>query len=226
VSSADDLELARACAQGDVAAIAEVEAAHFQEVRRGLGRMRLSSDEVDEVLQGLRVDMFVRTGDRPPRIAEYEGRGSLGAWLRVCATRAALKRIGKQAREIALDEDALLEERAPGDDPELAFLKTAYRAEFKAAFQQALVGLADRERTLLRQHLVDGLSIEEIAALYAVHRATADRWLSRAEEMLMKSTRRALMEGARISREECESMLRLVRSQLGATIRRRLNESR
>jgi hypothetical protein len=44
--------------------------------------------------------------------------------------------------------------------------------------------------------------------------------------MLMKSTRRALMEGARISREECESMLRLVRSQLGATIRRRLNESR
>jgi len=222
MSPKSDLEIAQACAQGDPEAIAHVEADHFPEVRRALGRMRLPADEVSEVMQELRADMFVASAEHAPRIATYEGRGSLGSWLRVCATRAALKRKHRARREVALDEDALLEERAPGDDPELALIKETYRAEFKAAFSEALASLTDRDRTVLRFRMVDGLTIDDIGAFYGVHRATADRWAARAEDALVTATRRALLQRPRVGAAECESLMRLLRSQLDATIRRRL----
>ncbi len=224
MSPKSDLEIARACAQGDREAIAHVEAAHFPEVRRALGRMRLPAEEIADVMQGLRADLFVPSAEHAPRIGAYEGRGSLGSWLRVCATRAALKRKHRARREVALDEDALLEELAPGDDPELALLKQVYRAEFKAAFSDALAALTDRDRTVLRFRVVDGLSIDDLGAFYGVHRATADRWAARAEDALVTGTRRALMQRARLGADECESVMRLLRSQLDATIRRRLAE--
>jgi RNA polymerase sigma-70 factor (ECF subfamily) len=124
--------------------------------------------------------------------------------------------------DVAADEDALLAARAPGDDPELSFIKEASRSAFKAAFQKALDALDDRGRALLRMHLIDGLGIDQIAEVYGVHRATAARWLARAEEEILESTRKSLMLDGKIGREECASILRLVRSQLGDTIRRRL----
>ena len=135
--------------------------------------------------------------------------------------RAALKLIRKDGRETSSD-DALLEARAPEDDPELAYMKAAYRAAFKTAFQEALESLEGRERTLLKQQIVDGLGIDELGALYDVHRATAARWVAAAREKLLLRTRRMFMLRARISSDECESIMRMVRSQLDVSLHRRL----
>jgi RNA polymerase sigma-70 factor (ECF subfamily) len=218
-----DLWAACACGTGDSRAIAEVEARYFPDVDAALGKMGLSADRIGEVKQGLRRLLFV--GDpalqTAPRITEYRGTGDLRAWLRVTAMRAALKLLRKENRETPTD-DALLEARAQQDDPELAYMKAAYRASFKVAFQEALESLLPRERTLLKQQIVDGLGIDELGALYQVHRATAARWVQSAREKLLLRTRRTFMINARISSDECESIMRMVRSQLDMSLQRRL----
>jgi RNA polymerase sigma-70 factor (ECF subfamily) len=218
-----DLWAACACGTGDGRAIAEVEARYFPDVDAALGKMGLSADRIGEVKQGLRRLLFVGDPDSQvaPRITEYRGTGDLRAWLRVTAMRAALKLLRKENRETPTD-DALLEARAQQDDPELAYMKAAYRASFKVAFQEALESLLPRERTLLKQQIVDGLGIDELGALYQVHRATAARWVQSAREKLLVRTRRTFMMNARISSDECESIMRLVRSQLDMSLQRRL----
>lgn len=204
-------------------AIAAVEARYFADVDAALGKMGLGADRIGEVKQGLRRVLFVGdpTAGVAPRITEYKGSGDLRAWLRVTAMRAALKLLRKENRETPTD-DALLEARAQTDDPELGYMKAAYRAAFKTAFQEALDSLDAKERTLLKQQIVDGLSIDELGALYQVHRATAARWVQSAREKLLGRTRRTFMLNARISSDECESIMRLVRSQLDVSLHRRL----
>lgn len=220
---AADLWAACACGTGESRTLAAVEARYFPDVDAALGKMGLSADRIGEVKQGLRGVLFV--GDPAagvaPRITEYRGSGDLRAWLRVTAMRAALKLLRKENRETPTD-DALLEARAHEDDPELAYMKAAYRASFKVAFQEALESLHARERTLLKQQIVDGLGIDELGSLYQVHRATAARWVQSAREKLLTRTRRAFMLNARISSDECESIMRLVRSQLDVSLHRRL----
>jgi RNA polymerase sigma-70 factor, ECF subfamily len=218
---AEDLWIACASALADPAALAAVEARYLPDVDAALRKMGLSQDRISEVKQGLRRLLFVGDGESPPRIGEYRGSGDLRAWMRVTAMRAALKLIRKDGRVTGSD-DALLEARAPDDDPELAYMKAAYRAAFKAAFQEALESLQGRERTLLKQQIVDGLGIDELGALYEVHRATAARWVAAAREKLLLRTRRTFMMRARISSDECESIMRMVRSQLDVSLHRRL----
>lgn len=205
-------------------AIAAVEARYFPDVEAALRKMGTHASRIDELKQVLRHHLFV--GDpaagTPPRIADYRGTGDLRGWLRVTATRAALKLIRRDARDVPAD-DVLLEASAAHDDPELSYMKQAYRAAFKEAFQEALESLSPRERLLLKQQVVDGLSIDELGALYQAHRATAARWLSSAREKLLSRTKRIFMMHARISAEECESIMRLVRSQLDVSIHRRLS---
>ena len=224
----EDLWAACACAGGDVRAIRAVERRYFPDVDASLGKMGLAADRAGEVKQGLRKLVFV--GDVgsdgapvPPRIAEYRGSGDLRAWLRVTAMRGALKLLRKHGRETSASDDALLEARSSADDPELAYMKAAYRASFRAAFQEALESLHPKERTLLKQQIVDGLGIDELGGLYQVHRATAARWVASAREKLLTRTRRTFMMNARITSDECESIMRLVRSQLDVSLHRRLS---
>lgn len=218
-----DLFIACACAHGDAKAVATFEAAFFPDVPRALARLRLDAAGLEEAAQQLRCELFVSERGKRPKIAEYGGRGDLRGWLRVFAIRSTLKLLRRQARH-APNEDEQLLERLPArdDEPELAYLKQLYRPAFKQAFQEALDSLPARDQNLLRQHLVDGLSIDQLGALHQVHRATAARWIASAKDELLKRTRERFMRCVRVSREECESILRLVHSQLDATIRRRL----
>jgi RNA polymerase sigma-70 factor (ECF subfamily) len=221
---AADLFVACACANGDGAAVAALDERAFGTLRDSLRRMRLAPEQIDDVLQGLRRILFAGDEIAAPRIREYSGQGDLIGWLRVSATRSALKLIRREKREVP-GVDAL-EERATDGDPELHYMKALYRDAFRTAFQRAIDSLTDREKNLLRQHVVDELSIDDLGGLYQVHRATAARWLAAARETLLERTRTFFMESARVSGAECESVLRLVQSQLDATIRRRLDAAR
>jgi RNA polymerase sigma-70 factor (ECF subfamily) len=67
-------------------------------------------------------------------------------------------------------------------------------------------------------HLLDGASIDRIAAVHSVHRATAARWLERIRERLASGTRRLLQERLRVSRDELASLVRLIDSQLDLSL--------
>jgi len=219
-----DMYLACACASGDAIAIRAVSDRWFADIRRSILKAGVADDRADDLMQRLSDEWFLPAAGRRPKICEYSGRGDLRGWFRISATRAALKIHRKDKQEGLVNDDALFEARAAADDPELSYLKAHYREAFKIAFQEALDGLAAKDRLLLKQHTVDGLSIDELARVHGAHRATCARWLNAAREELLRNARSRFVDRARISEGECESVLRLVRSQLDLSIKRRLSE--
>jgi RNA polymerase sigma-70 factor (ECF subfamily) len=111
-----------------------------------------------------------------------------------------------------------------GDDPELAYMKQRYRGDFKQAFLDTLAALSPRDQTLLRYHHVDSLNIDEIGAIYRVHRVTAYRWLEKAREALVIGIQQRLKERLRLNQGELDSVLRLIRSQLHLSLVRHLGD--
>ena len=208
-----DLYLACACAAGDTRAIAAFEAAYFSNVDTAVAAMRAPIGAADEVKQILRTRFFVSSGERPPAIADFGGRGNLHGWVRVSAARELLRLFKKERRKVELDE-ALLDEIAPFPDPETAAVKAKCRTELAAAFRAALAALSPRERTLLRYQIADGLGIDAIGAIYRVHRATVARWLAAIRERLVVDTQERLGATLRLDAGEVRSVIRLVRSQL------------
>jgi RNA polymerase sigma-70 factor (ECF subfamily) len=223
-----DLYVACACVQRDGRAVGALTSRYYSEIDAAVARMRLPPAKIDDVKQIVSRTLFVGDEASPPQIAQYSGKGDLRGWLRVTAVRAALKILRKEKRELLVEDDALFEAQAAdvvAADPELLYVKEVYRAAFKQAFQEALDSLTDREKVLLRQHVVDGLSIDQLGALYQVHRATAARWIQSARGALLTRTRKRFMSNVKISATECDSIMRMVRSQLDVTIRRRLAEA-
>ncbi len=221
---AGDLWLACACAGGDDAAISAFTKTYLDPIfplPRDLAR--LSGD----VKQLTSMKLLVGEGERGRRIAEYSGRGDLGSWTSVVALRIALSLLRSKKREVALDEERVFT-RSAGEghaDAELAHLKKHYRVEFAEAFQAALATLTPRDRNVLRQHHVDGLTMEEIARIYRVHRITVVRWIESAREEIAAQTRKSMIARLRVPKAEVESILRMIRSQVDLSLRKYLPKS-
>jgi RNA polymerase sigma-70 factor (ECF subfamily) len=213
-----DLYLACACSRGDAAALAALDARVLSVVDPALSKLGVSSDVVTEVKQRLRASLLVSDAGAPPRIVQFVGRGDLRGWVRVIAVREALALVEQDRRLEPLGDEPLAEALLPDSNPEVAHLKRIYRAEFKAAFARALGGLEGRERLLLRQQFIDGLTVDELGALYRVHRATAARWLERARTRLLELTLAQFGERLAVGPAELDSILRLIRSQLDVSM--------
>lgn len=223
---AADLALAWSVGRGDPAAARRFEehvAADLEAAARAIDR---DPAFVDEVCQRTRVRLVVGEGDAPPRIAGYRGAGPLRAWAAVAAQRVALnaKRDarpgGAAVAGAAGDVLADLVDREP--DPELRHLKTLYRAELRAALADALAGLADRARAVLRLRFVDGLELAQIGRLYRVHESTASRWVAAALADIERATREGLAERLAATPDTAASVARMVQSGLDLSVARLL----
>jgi RNA polymerase sigma-70 factor (ECF subfamily) len=219
--AAAELYLACACVRGVAPALEAFELRYLPDVRRAGARAGLGPDQVAELAQMLREELLVGRKGGAPALGEFRGRGGLRGWLRVTATRAAL-RMRKRARssdDLELDR---LEARATDDDPELSYMKAFYRQAFRAAFRAAVTTLEPRDKTVLHQHTVEGLTIDELGAAHGVHRATAARWVQAAREKLLDAVKREFAQRVKVSPRELASVLRLVESRLEVTIKRLL----
>jgi RNA polymerase sigma-70 factor (ECF subfamily) len=213
-----DLYLAFALAEGNNAALRVFEAELIPQVDVALRRLRIAGGTADEVKQSLRFELLV---DERKRIADYAGRGELAAWLRVSATRKALKLIRKVDREETLDEILLDHWPNATPGPERKHLRTQYTAELKKAIREAFGALEVRQRNLLRQHILDELTIDDLARLYRVHRATCARWLADARADLGRHTRKKLVSALGIQqKDDVDSLLRFLDSDIELSISR------
>jgi len=223
-----DLYLACACAHQLPAALTAFDRDYMKEVDIALSRMRVTGARLADIKQLVRQRLFVGGGTvgaptSAGKIGEYAGRGDLRRWVRSVAVRTCLNELRKGKREVLVDDDHLIVQHAVAtDDPEIEYMKRTYAGEFKAAFSEALAGLGAREQTLLRYHHVDGLNIDEIGAIYRVHRVTAFRWLEKAKEQLVRGTLEILRGRLKLPSSELESVLRMIRSQIHLSIVRQL----
>jgi RNA polymerase sigma-70 factor (ECF subfamily) len=185
-----DLFLATACGAGDQAAIRHFDATYVRTVDRRVARFELSADKLDDLRQKVRTKLLMGPA---PGIRNYRGQAPLGAWLHVTAVRLAID-IGQWCRSPRGHRSL---ELLPGTESEIETVRNLDQERFRAALEESFQALTAREKTILRLHVVDGLNIDAIGAIYAVHRATAARWLvairTRVYERL-KDELRAAME--------------------------------
>jgi len=208
-----DLAWARELASGERDALVRYEAELVPVIEAKLRRRGYTDDQIADVQQTLRARLLVGQGEGPS-IAAYEGRGKLLSWVLVAALREAVRLRGKLAREPAVEDEALFALADRGDRQAAAPEKERYREAFRAAFRAALADLEPRERNLLRLHVIDEISIDEIGALHGVHRATAARWVESAREAVSLATRRELARALGIDPFEASELMQWVRSRI------------
>jgi RNA polymerase sigma-70 factor, ECF subfamily len=217
-----DLYLACGCSEGDERAVEVFKRLYFPLIEKAVAAIEISPSVIDDIKQQVFQKLFIRGEKHKPGICHYEGEGELTTWIRVVATRQAIDTLRRTKLERPLDDAALADLEAETDDPELRFLKHQYRDEFKDAFGRALATLTHQERNLLRYQLLEGLLVDQIAALYNVHRATVARWLKKVREKLLAATSKALSESLALKQGEFESIMKLIQSELNVSITRLL----
>ncbi len=213
-----EIHLALACARGDNAAVAAFERAYLEVVPHALAGMKLPAATVEDVRSMVRDKLLLADGDRPARILEYAGRGRLRGLIQVTATRTAIDRIRLEEREVELPAREL----AATTDVALSLIKAQYRAAFSAGFAHAVARASRRDRTLLRLHFLGGVTLEQLAQMYSVHRATVVRWLAAAREAVFAATRDHVAEQIDAPTEELDEMFDLVKSRVELSVERLL----
>ncbi len=74
----------------------------------------------------------------------------------------------------------------------MQILREVYREAFQESLKAALAALSPKDRNLLRRHLVEHMTLEEIAGPYGVHPATIARRLQAIRDEIAESVRTAL----------------------------------
>ncbi len=211
---ASDLYLACACAAGDRAALRAFDHAFLVEVPRFIARIAPSTELADELRQTLREHLLVAAPGTRPHIADYAGRGSLGGWLRVIAVRHVHRMRRRTPENRSSDHVAADHLAASSADPETALLKARYGPELAQALRASVAELSARDRTLLKLHVIDGLSIDALCVVEGVHRSTVARWIASLRKQLLEASTRRLRAKLALDTGETESLCAALRSQL------------
>jgi RNA polymerase sigma-70 factor (ECF subfamily) len=224
----EHIEAVYVCAAGALgndAACRAIEERYFGAMRSAIARVDGRKDFIDEVLQLLRVHLF---SGEAPKIQTYTGRGPLERWLRTVVMRLAFRQKKARARQRPNPPEELgaaptfASRRDGAEEP----FKAVYARAFERALDEAFRTLTSRERAVLRLHFAEGMNIDEIGRVYAVHRATVARWIAGYREALAKSVRAQLeTKFGQLTRDEFDSLFSLVYEQLDLSVTTLLRNS-
>jgi len=219
----EDLFLAFACLRGNAEAHAILDSEYISRVEKELRRKSWLAPLAADAMQQLRQRLLVGESSGP-KLEQYAGTGPLLALLRAAALRVAMnlrrQRLPSE-RQAPIEEAVLL-----SPNPEVEFLKAHYQEHFSAAFRDAVAALSDHQLTVLRLKLLDGLNIDAIGVMYGAHRATVSRWIAATRRALLEQTRAGLAARLKIDAGELDSVMRLLRSRLDASVRTLLHRPR
>lgn len=213
-----DLLLAKACSEGNSAAVLKFESGFLKLVDAAGRKLGMGDPECDELRQQVRLKLLVARGGTP-KIGNYAGTGALRSWVYATALRTGLNELRRAGRApIPLgDEQLLVAMPDENDDQELRYMKELYRSAFHGAFKEAIATLPDRLANVLRHYYLDEMTLEEIGSLYRVHKTTVMRWVNKAHAELEVETKKRMIAHLKLAPSEVESVLRLIQSgiQLG-----------
>lgn len=209
----DGLHLACGIARRHSPALEAFEVTYVARVGEYVIRLATDPSMVASVQQHLRQAVVLGLGGSP-KIYEYSGRGSLGGWVRMVAIRMALN--ARRGATVETERISAWAERAPSAalDPELALVRAQAREAFEAAFRGALAALEARERTLLRLHYVEGLTMDQLAPMFQMSRSSVARRIDAVRRDILASTTQRLRDDLRLSPSEVKSLLAGADSQL------------
>lgn len=194
-----ELCLAWACLDGQPKALAAFEREVMPHVRKAIRGVDASAQVVNEVANATRTRLLVAEGARRPGLERYAGTGPLASFAMVVAMRLAVD-AHRQPKPAQTLEDVLAEACDPQLRADEALGREALGPVVQRALAEATAALTPRERTLLKLHVVQGVSAEKLGQMYRVHRATSTRWLTEARQKVLTQMtavlRRELKVGA------------------------------
>ena len=217
-----DLYLAIACADGDPAAVECLDREYLCDVQHVARKLRATPDQAAEARSQLARVLLVNEPGRVAGLRDYAGRGNLRGYIRVIVTRDLIKAIQRGRREEPILTDEILARLGTQHDPEISMLRAQYHGAVHDAMRDALTKLEDRTRALLRYQIVDGWTVDRVAEIYGVHRATAARWMVAARATLAEGIRAELAARLEIDPDEVASIIRLVQSRVDVSLDRLL----
>jgi RNA polymerase sigma-70 factor (ECF subfamily) len=217
---AADFYLACACSAGDAKALKLFEERYLSLVGAFLHRMRSQPAFIDDVRQALSEKLFVGSS---PKITEYSGRGELSNWLRVVSIRTALNLQRRRTELLTDGERQGTDLSSRQGDPELSYIKERYRGIFQAALEASLVALSQEQRNLLRLHFLQSVTLDALAELFRVHRATIARRIAQAREQILEQVRSQVEAQLGVDSAELASLMGLLRSRLDVSVTRLLD---
>jgi RNA polymerase sigma-70 factor (ECF subfamily) len=214
---ASDLYFAAACAAGDPAAVAELEARYMPRAAAYFARNGSLAPHAEELMQLVRVRLLVSDGAARPRIAEYSGRAPFGAWFRVLVSRLAIDYADARKIDSSRERQA---PTSPDPDPELELLRTHHRADLEAAFAATLAALPPDTATLLRLYYFEGVSAEAIGKLHAASARTVQRRIADARAEILRQVHERLGARLQLPASQVGSLVRAMHSQVDVSIHR------
>ena len=218
---AGELYLACACADGVQAAGLVLARDYLPAVKRRLARMGLAAADIDEVGQRVCERLLEPgTDGGGARLVRYALQGRLRSLMVVTATHIAVDSFRRDAR-VKDDQDALLQ-LAGTPNPQSELMRRERQTVFKTAMESGLQALDERARTVLRFHLIDSLTLDEIADYYQVHRVTVSRWLAAARAAIVERAREVARSEFGLSETEFDAAY--TGSELGLSLERVLGD--
>ncbi|HET9990198.1 MAG TPA: sigma factor-like helix-turn-helix DNA-binding protein [Kofleriaceae bacterium] len=172
----------------------------------------------DEVRQRVAEKVLFGTSSTGPKLADYNGRGPLAAWLRVVAIRTALDLVASHSPARAQTLADAFEGMPEDDDPTLAYLRARYLPAYRDAIRAALAALTAQQRNVLRLQLVSRLTTERIATMFHVNQSTVVRWLATTRGEIRARAEASLISSLKVSPTELASLTRLILSRLDVSI--------
>jgi RNA polymerase sigma-70 factor (ECF subfamily) len=222
---AGDWFLACACTLGRPDAL-NAFCATFSDVIARVARRRTRDDhQSDDLSQNLLEKLVLGSRTERPKIAQYEGRGPLRAWVAAAAATLALTAQRALSRRRKNEGRAVEDQRVMARlvaDPAHALFQQSHREQLGEAIREALAGLSPRDKTLLRLHVGQGMTIDHLAAVYGVNRATAARWLVGAREQVAEEARLRLKAKVDLTDTDVSSLLALISNIMEISVLRHL----
>jgi RNA polymerase sigma-70 factor (ECF subfamily) len=181
----DDLELAGLCAARDRQAIRHLVTSNNQRLFRTAWSILKHRAEAEEAVQAAYMSAFANIGS-------FEGRSSLSTWLtRIVVNEALGRRRSEQRRRTQLEQegvavlDAYRENLMRGSEADAPDVSVA-REQIRRLIEKAVADLPDIFRTVFVLREIEGLSVEETAAIIDVPVATVKTRLFRGRRRLQE----------------------------------------
>ncbi|MEW5741321.1 MAG: hypothetical protein AB1938_20530 [Myxococcota bacterium] len=212
-----DLFLAWACLEGQRAALTEFEAEVMPQVERAARRAQGGAGVAAEIANATRARLLVADGDRRPGLTQYTGTGPLASFAMVVAMRLAVD-LHRQGPPEQTLEGVLLEACDPRWCADDALTRAAIAPVVQRALVSATAALSPRERTLLKLHVVQGVSAQALGRMYRVHRATTTRWLADARKKVLAEMTAGLRRELAVGDETLGEMMGVLLGGLELTL--------
>lgn len=138
----------------------------------------------EDLADNILTDLFLPDRCGRSRIASYDGRSSLGTWLRVVVCNRVINARRPKASVNTVELEPGLPDKSALENIELAVRARRYGTALEDSLAAACLTLSPRERLILLWRYQDGLQLGEIAQLLGIHQCNVTRQLERMQSKL------------------------------------------